>query len=274
MKIIKHILLFSFALSLLALIAKILFHFRGVNQSLLLGVLILIILIPIYGVLALIKKQHRIEASMMIISIPLILGVLFKLMNWPGASAMIIIGSGILFPLSIGILIYSIVKKNKTSQSILFLTIGFCSLAYCFKALFWPGSKVLIIAALITITVVLFIILMKRSQLTSSKVILGTIILLFALSFVVKESKLYQISHIDLSKPEYNHPEYYYRYAWILHNEGDNKKAKINLQLAINELNNPNNEYANAFPENRNNYLNTYETAMEMLNNKKWHVFE
>jgi len=274
MKVIKYILLFSFTLSILALIAKMLFHFRGVNQSLLLSVLILIILIPIYGILTLIKKQHRIEASMMSVSIPLIFGVLFKLMNWPGSSVMIIIGSQIALLFSIGILIYSIVKKYKVPQSALFVTIGFCSFAYCFKILFWPGSKELIVAAFIMIVVALIITIKQGSKLTFSKMVLSLIILLFTLSFVTKESKLYQISHINLSNPESNNPEFYYIYAWKLHNEGDTEKAKANLQHAINELNNPNNEHAKLLPKNSNNFQKTYETALSMLNNNKWHVLE
>lgn len=274
MKGIKYILLFSFALTLLGIIARTLVPFRGGNESFILGVLILSLLIPIYGILALVKKQHRIEASMLFISIPLIFGVLFRLMNWPFGNEMVIIGSQILFLVSIGILIYSIIKKIKISESILFVTIGFCGLTYCFKVLFWPGSKTLIIAAFITIGVALLIILRKKSKFNVSKVVLGVIILLFTLSFITKESKLFQNSNINLLSPESNHPEDYYQYAWLLYSEGDTKKAKTNLQNAIDELNNPDNKYANRFSKNRNNYLKTYETAMNMLNNDNWNNLE
>lgn len=274
MKGIKYILLFSFALTLLGIVARTLVPFRGGIESFVLGVLILSLLIPIYGILSLVKKQHRIEASMLFISIPLIFAVLFELMNWPFRYEMIIIGSLILFLFSIGILMYSIIKKTKISESILFVTIGFCSLAYCFKVLFWPGSKTLIIAAFITIGVALLITLNKKGEFNVSKIVLGIIILLFTLSFITKKSKLYQNSNINQLSLESNHPEVYYDYAWLLYSEGDIKKAKINLQYAIDELNNPNNEYVNRFSKNRNNYLKTYERAMIMLNNDNWSTLE
>lgn len=274
MKILKYILLFCLGLTLLGLISRTLIPFAGGNELLILGVLIMAILIPIYSVVALIKKQHRVESAMMLISIPLIFGTLFRLMRWPFGNEMIIIGSQILFFISIAILIYSIIKKIKIPEPILFVTVGFCSVTYCFKILFWPGSKELIIAAFLMIVVVFFIILKKKSVLSSSKVVLGIIILLFTLSFITKESKLFQISYIDLSNTKYNNPEDYYNYAWILYNEGDNKKATTNLQYAIDELKNPDNEFADMLSENRNNYLKTYETAMDMLNNNNWNTLE
>lgn len=178
-----------------------------------------------------------------------------------------------MFLISIAILIYSIIKKTKIPESILFATIGFCSVTYCFKILFWPGSKELIIAAFLTIAVSLFLILKKKYVFSASKVVLGIIILLLSLSFITKESKLFQISYIDPSN-EYNHPEDYYDYAWILYNEGDRKNAKTNLQYAIDELNNPNNEFANILSKNHNNYLKTYNAAMDMLNNNNWNTLE
>jgi len=93
MKTLKYTLLFCFGLTLLGLISRILIPFIGNNKILILGVLILAILIPVYGIMALIKKQHRIESVMMLISIPLIFGILFRLMRWPFGNLMIIIGS-------------------------------------------------------------------------------------------------------------------------------------------------------------------------------------
>ena len=274
MKILKYILLFSFSLTLLGLVSRTLIPFRGGNELIIFGVLIMTLLIPIYSIVALVKKQNRIESAMMLISIPLILGVLFRLMSWPFGNQMIIIGSQILLLISIPILIYSIIKKIKISESILFATIGFCSLTYCFKVLFWPGSKELIIAAFLTIAVALFIILKKKGVFSISKAVLGVIILLFSLSFITKESKLFQTSHIDISNPESNHPEDYYNYAWILYSEGNTKEAKTNLQYAISELNNPDNAYSNILSKNRDNYLKVYKKAMNMLENKKWDSLE
>ncbi len=258
----------------MGLISRTLIPFTGGNEILILGVLIMAILIPIYSIIALIKKQHRVESAMMLISIPLIFGTLFRLMRWPFGNQMIIIGSQILCLISIAILIYSIIKKAKIVESILFTTIGFCSLTYCFKILFWPGSKELIIAAFLTIAVAIFIIIKKKVVVSSSKVVLIIIILLFTLSFITKESRLFQISYIDLSNTKYNHPEDYYDYAWILYNEGDKKNAKTNLQYAIDELDNSNNEFADMLSKNRNNYLKTYNAAMDMLNNNNWNSLE
>ncbi|MFD2562109.1 hypothetical protein [Aquimarina rubra] len=274
MKILKYILLFSFALALLGLVSKTLIPYRGGNEFLILGVLLMAMLIPIYSLVALIKKKHRIESAMMLISIPLIFGILFKLMRWPFGNQMTIIGSQILLLVSIGILIYSITKKIKIPESILFVTIGFCSLTYCFKTLFWPGSKELIIAAFLTIAGSLFIILKKKAVFSTSKIVLGIIILLFTLSFLTKESTLFQTSYIDLLNPESNHPEDYYNYAWILYNEGDTTKAKTNLQYAINELNNPDNEFSDMVSKNRDNYLEVFGAAMNMLNNNNWNTLD
>ncbi|MDH7447813.1 tetratricopeptide repeat protein [Aquimarina sp. 2201CG14-23] len=274
MKILKYILLFSFGLTLLGIVSRTLLPFRGGNELIILGVLIMVILIPFYSIIAFVKKQNRIESVMMLISIPLIFGVLFRLMTWPFGNSMIIIGSQILLLISIPILIYSIIKKIKISESILFATIGFCSLTYCFKVLFWPGSKGLIISAFLTIATALFIILKKKDVFSISKAVLGIIILLFSLSFITKESKLFQTSHIDISNQESNHPEDYYNYAWMLYCEGDTKKAKTNLQYAINELNNPNNAYSNILSNNHENHLKVYKKAMNMLENKNWDTLE
>jgi len=116
MKILKYILLISFGLTILGLTFRMLTSFRGGNELIILGVLIMAILIPIYSTVALIKKQNRIESLMMLIAIPLIFGVLFKLMSWPFGNSMIIVGSEILCITSILIMIYSIVKKNKVSE--------------------------------------------------------------------------------------------------------------------------------------------------------------
>ena len=78
---------------------------------------------------------------MLLVSLSLTLGVLFQMMIWPFADSMVIIGSITLLMSSIVILIYSIAQKVKIPQAMLFSVIGFCSLAYCFKILFWPGCK-------------------------------------------------------------------------------------------------------------------------------------
>jgi len=147
-------------------------------------------------------------------------------------------------------------------------------LTYCFKVLFWPGAFELIIAAFLTIAVALFLVLKKKVILTTSKVVLGIIILLFALSFITKESKLFKNVQIDASNSASNHPEDYYDYAWILYNEGDTESAKINLQLAIDELTNPDNEYGDRFRNRHQDYMETFTSAMQKLNNNNWNTME
>jgi len=39
-------------------------------------------------------------------------------------------------------------------------------------------------------------------------------------------------------------------------------------------LNNPDNEYSNMISKNRDNYLTTYEAAMNMLNNNNWDTLD
>ncbi|GAA0719541.1 hypothetical protein GCM10009430_18730 [Aquimarina litoralis] len=80
---------------------------------------------------------------------------------------------------------------------------------------------------------------------------------------------------MDLANQELNHPEDYYYYAWKLYNEGQVETAKTNLQLAIEELNNPNNTYQDRISlENKKAYIKVYEDAIERLKNNNWIILE
>ncbi|WP_299902147.1 hypothetical protein [uncultured Aquimarina sp.] len=275
MKILKYILLVLFGLSLFGLVSRFLFPFPQTNALLIIGVLIILLCIPIYTILSLVKKKHRIEAFMMLVSIPLIMGVLFWLMSWPFGNEMIIIGSQIVCLSSIIFFIYSSIKKHKIGVSILFLAVGFCSLAFCFKVLFWPGSTALKFAAFLTIFVALVVLFVMKDKVTSGQLVLGVFLIISVYFLVERESRLYGILHMDLANQELNHPEDYYYYAWKLYNEGQIETAKTNLSLAIEELNNPNNIYQDRIPlENKKAYIKVYEHAKESLANNNWIILE
>ena len=138
----------------------------------------------------------------------------------------------------------------------------------------WPGSDALVINALVTILVAIIIIIKRNKKITSGTVVLSIITLLLVIGLVTKQSTLYQKANIDVSNPEFNHPDDYYQYAWLLYNEGDVEKAQSNLQHAIDELNNPNNEYIKLYPTYLNDKREMYERAMTRLKNHKWDALE
>ncbi len=275
MKAIRYILLFSFALIVFGILSKMFIALPGGNITLILGVLILVTFSPIYGIIAFIKKRHRIEASMLVIPIILYLGFLFKLMYWPGGNQMVIVGSINTTIFSIVIFIYCLVTKRKIRESILYIILGYYSLSYCFKSLYWPGAEELVIASVISMIIGIIVVLIKfRENPTTHTVVSGVLILIFTILLVTKESTLYKRTRIQTENKALNHPEKYYEYAWLLYNEGSHLRAKTNLEYAIEQTQNPNNQYYDSpyFLEYKEEYIKIFNEAIEQVQQRNWRV--
>jgi len=195
-------------------------------------------------------------------------------MIWPFTEYMVIIGSFTLLISSILILIYSIAQKVKIPQAILFSVIGFCSLAYCFKILFWPGYVGLTKIACIYLVVGIFFVFRGKRELTISKIILGLGISFFLLTFATKQSKLHEILRINTLKPEYTLPSDYYLYAWLLYKEGDFEQSKSNIQNAIRELNNQENVNYEYFSNSIEYQLKIYQSTINLIEIRDWNHIE
>ncbi|MFK7900625.1 MAG: hypothetical protein AB8B61_07695 [Cyclobacteriaceae bacterium] len=274
MKIIKYILFFSLFLILSGIVGKTMTLFPGASAILMFGFLILLLFGMIYGIIALVKSQHRQEAAMIAVSMILMTGILFKFMHWPGASVMIIVGSPILMFGSIGIAAYSISKKIKASQSLLFLSIGMSSLFFCFKLMRWPGSTTLFLLGAIVMIVAIIFLIKQKEKINIAKSTLLVVIILIVLLFKTNESDVYKFGHISTLNPSYNHPEHLYTYSSILSKEGMDEAASYYLEEAIKQLNNPDNFHLNKLYDSPENSLRRYQKAKELLESGNWSEFE
>jgi glucan phosphoethanolaminetransferase (alkaline phosphatase superfamily) len=203
---------------------------------------------------------------------PLILGILFKIMYWPGAGFLIIVGSSILLLGSIGFLIYTITNKRNIPLGALYFAIGLSGLFFCFKFMRWPGATFLIIPASISIIVSLIVLIKTQVKIEVSKIVSLIVLSLVIILFITSDSKLYSFRHINSTITELNYPEHYYTYAWILYKEGDKNLAKNNLELAIQEAKNP----YNTQQKNLDSKLaiERYERAMDLLISNRWNEKE
>ncbi|NQY30150.1 MAG: hypothetical protein HRT69_11855 [Flavobacteriaceae bacterium] len=270
MKITKYVLFFSFVLILIGIIGKSVTIFLGAKVLLVLGLVLYLLTGFIYGIITLVKRKHRIEAGMIALASPLVFGILFKLMYWPGGSLFVIIGSQVLLFGSIGMLIYSLSKNRKSILGILFLTIGLCGLFFCFKIMHWPGATLLFIPVAISIIVALIFLIKKKAKIDLSKMVSLIVITLVIILFISRDSQLFRFQHIYPKQASFNAPENYHIYAWMLYKEGKKDEAKVNLQLAIQEAQNPNNTQLNNLEDDKELTIERYKRAMGFLISNKW----
>lgn len=142
----------SLALIALGTALKI-FHWPGASISLLLGFIILcFVFFPaaLYLNYNSAKKGLGINLSAFTGGTSLILGVLFKVMHWPGASILLIVGWTILLALFIPLLLISKLKENIPAKEKRIYTLGafaliLFELATLFKIMHWPGAGPLLI---------------------------------------------------------------------------------------------------------------------------------
>lgn len=123
----------------------------------LIGFLGIVLLVPIHTVISFVKKQHRMNAVMLLSALPAVISLCFTSMHWEGGPELILISTSILSFLSIVFLSYSIISKRNVLSTVLFLGLGFGSLYYCFKTLSWDFSNFLIIPIIACLFVAVFI---------------------------------------------------------------------------------------------------------------------
>lgn len=274
MKVLKYILLFIFALTLIGLAGKTFLPFEHAEIIMFFGLVVYLIGGLVYIILALINEKHRVEAAMIGISFPLTLGILFSLMRWPFAGPLTVIGGPIILMLSIGLLIYLSTQKRKVSLAALYVATGANSLFFCFKIMFWPGTFQLFIFAAIFIIAATIVLVIEKQKMTSAIIVLIIINGLISITVFANQSRMYCYKHLNTLRPEYNFPEKYYTYAWMLYNEGNIEEAKINLQLAIHEAQNPNNITVHDLDDSPEVTVQRYERALDLVNANNWYEKE
>jgi len=255
---------------LIGLFGKTFAPFDNAEIILFFGLATYLISAILYIVLALVNKKHRIEAAMMGISFPLVVGILFTLMRWPFAGPLVVIGGPIILVLSIGLLIYLLEQKRKVSLGAFYVATGASSLFFCFKIMFWPGTFPLFIFAAITIIAAIMVLLVEKQKITSAMIVLIILNGLIVMTVFARESRMYCYKHLNTIRTEYNFPEKYYTYAWMLYKEGNSEESKTNLQLAIQEAQNPNNITVYELDDLPEVTVKRYERALNLLNAKNW----
>ncbi len=96
------------------------------------------------------KKNLLLHLTALLGGIIFMAGILFKIMHWPWAGFMIIIGTTVLLWIFLPILLYVQIKKAKSRQEKVLYVIGVFSLiifemATAFKIMHWPGAMVLML---------------------------------------------------------------------------------------------------------------------------------
>ncbi len=119
-----------------------------------------------------------------------LLGIFFKIMHWPAANILIIVGS--LANLGFGILQYGESKKEEESSGpYLLLTATLCStiLSTLFKTMHWPmGSELALVAILLTM--ITLIVLTVKSGSVSFQFLASYFLVIFAIFSLMKNNPL------------------------------------------------------------------------------------
>lgn len=142
----------SLALIAMGTVFKIM-HWPGAAISLLLGFIILcFVFFPsaLYLNYSTTKKSIGINLSAFLGGTILMIGVLFKVMHWPGTAMLLVVGWTILLGVFIPLLLYSKLKENITAKEKWIYTLGAFSLiifelSTLFKMMHWAGAGPLLI---------------------------------------------------------------------------------------------------------------------------------
>ena len=277
MKNTKYILLFSFSLLLIGILSKSIFLFTSSSLIMIIGLMIFLVAGVVYGIMALVAKQFRIEAGMIALAFPLVAGIIFSLLYWPMGGVLIVMGSGILVIGSLVVLLYCLAQNRNVPLGVFYLAIGLGSLFFCFKFMRWPGADVLFIPVGMAIIAAIGILIVKRVELTISKIVSLIVIGLILLVYISSNSQLYYIKHLNKFQLDNNFPENYYTYAWILNKEGKREEAKVNLKIALREVQNPNNIQSRktmGIADTPDANFKRYERALKQVNENNWTEFE
>jgi hypothetical protein len=178
------------SLSLIALgtVLKI-FHWPGAAPSLLLGFFMLcFVFFPsaLYLNYSSSKKGLGINLTAFTGGTIFILGVLFKVMHWPGSSPLLILGSFTLLGIFTPLLLFSTIREQIPSKKKIIYTIGALGIimfgsAILFKIMHWPGTGPLLILGSFLL-IVLFIPLYTNMQIKANKMNPGQFVFVITLS--------------------------------------------------------------------------------------------
>lgn len=178
------------SLSLIALgtVFKI-FHWPGAAISLLLGFFILcFVFFPsaLYLNYTSAKKGFGTNLAAFTGGTILMLGVLFKVMHWPGTPILLIFGFGILLGIFVPLLLFSKLRGDIFSREKMTYTIGALGIipfgaATLFKIMHWPGAGPLLILGSFLLIVV-FIPMYTNMQIKANKMNAGQFIFVITLS--------------------------------------------------------------------------------------------
>jgi glucan phosphoethanolaminetransferase (alkaline phosphatase superfamily) len=274
MKLLKHLLLSLFAVILIGIAGKTVTPFMNAGYILFFSMMGYFVGGMIYIILALVKQKHRIEAAMIGISFPLMVGFFFTCMRWPFGGPLIVIGSPVMIILSIGLFIYSLVQNRNVTLAALYVATAVSSFYFCFKIMLWPGSFPLFIFAVTSVLSAVVLFFVKKQKLTSAVALLLILNGCIFVTMFASKSQIYCYKHLNILKPEINSPEDYYTYSWLLYKEGKTEEAKTNLQLAIQQVQNPENTRTLDLKEKPEMALQRYERALHLLNANNWNEKE
>lgn len=181
------------SLSLIALgtVFKI-FHWPGSAISLLLGFFILcFVFLPsaLYLNYSSSRKGVGINLAAFTGGTIFIIGVLFKVMHWPGSALLLIWGSVILLGVLIPLLLISKLREGVTAKEKRIYTLGALAiiifeLASLFKMMHWPGASPLLLVGSFSL-VGLFIPLYTNMQIKANKMNPGQFVFVITLSMYV-----------------------------------------------------------------------------------------
>lgn len=179
-----------FSLSLIALgtVFKI-FHWPGSAISLLLGFFILcFVFFPSALYLNYTAKRKGLGTNLAAFTggTILMIGVLFKVMHWPGTAMLLILGFGILLGIFVPLLLFSKLREEISSKEKRTYTIGALGIipfgaATLFKIMHWPGAGPLLLLGSFLL-IVLFIPMYTNMQIKANKMNSGQFIFVITLS--------------------------------------------------------------------------------------------
>lgn len=179
---------FSLALIALGTVFKI-FHWPGSAISLLLGFFILcFVFFPsaLYLNYTSHKKGLGTNLAAFTGGTVLMLGVLFKVMHWPGTPMLLIVGFGILLGIFVPLLLFSKLREDISSKEKRTYIIGALGIipfgaATLFKIMHWPGAGPLLILGSFLL-VVLFIPMYTSMRIKANKMTPGQFAFVITLS--------------------------------------------------------------------------------------------
>lgn len=144
----------SLSLLGLATVFKIM-HWPGANVGLVLGFFIMCVFFfpsAVYVNYRDVKQKSKLfmHLSVLIGGIAFMIGVLFKVMHWPGASVLLVTGWTVLLLIFLPLLMFSQLKSASSGKEKMIYVIGIIALiifetATAFKMFHWPGASILMI---------------------------------------------------------------------------------------------------------------------------------